>query len=626
MPKGQSVTIQKFNGLWVRDTIDSTPPDHFSDCLNTIYGQSGVGMRDGLSSYLGIANVVYMALYKPNPPFTGTNVPRIIALNNIGQLFDALKSTTVPIYTNVLMKSFGFVNFFGRCYISPSDGKVGLAGVNVKVYDGTTFRDAGGARPTTPLTGVLSTTPGNIGVGTVLVSYAFETSTGFITQPATPFIYIDSFGTGTIDITLLPLGPSGTAARWIICTKVIPLRANLGIPPNVAEAEVLPLFFAARIGNNIDTTYSLTFFDEQLINDAAYLLSQLTVIPAGVGLLDYKGRMLSYGAAADPSLPRVSEPGEPEAFSATSGFLITDPSDNTGVRAAIEFRNSLYLFKLNRGYLTEDNGEEASTWQLINFEKAVGTENNGIADILDAKGASSEGFLIASRGALYYFNGVMSEPELSYKIRDLWLTISEEYFYLTQVVNDPINKRIYILVALDDATSISHIIYGDYRNGMSSTSIKWSLWKFVNNPTSMLAYTDFTDDKPTLVTRISQSGGIKTLNIDIPSNDDGVAVDSNFTLAPIRFSEGVSHFDRVRFDAGGPGTLVLTAYGKNKQNSVTPAPLVIASANPDREYAQLMNLVSEQCEFKVQCAVLNEKYSIMGISIEGGEYADERPR
>lgn len=629
--KRQPIVLDKFNGLWVRGPVDKTPPDHFSDCLNTIYADAEVGTRDGTSEYLGINNVIYTALYKPNPvggSFSGTNVPRIIALNSSGELFDVLLSQVVPIYTNVDMTSFGFANFFGRCYISPSNGKTGLENEFVKMYDGTTFRNAGGTGPTTPLVGAAST-GGNLDVGVYLISYAFETSSGFITQPATPFVGFESFGEYEFDITTLPLGPAGTVARWIIVSKANPLNGDLGPsggPYRVERAEYIPLYFFVRVADNTTTTYNVSFFDEQLIGEANYLFTQLENIPAGVGLLDYKGRLVSYGEFDDPSLVRVSEPGEPEAFSETSGFLITDPADNTGVRCCTEFRSTLHVYKQSRGYITEDNGEEASTWQVINFEKSIGTEQNGIADILDAKGSSSEGFILCSLGAVYFFNGIFVEPELSYKIRDLWLRINQEVFYLIQAINDPVNKRLYILVPLDSATAISHIIYGDYRNGLDSGNIKWSLWQFDEVPTSLLAYTDFTDNNPNLVTRLSFASNLRTLNINTPSSDVGVAVDSYFKLAPTRSSYGISQFERLRIRATGPCNLSFTAFGIDDQSSVTPAALSVPSTTPGREYAQLMNLVSEQMQLKVRCAVLDEAYKINTIAIDTSEYSDEHPR
>lgn len=619
MAKKQPGNFDTFNGLWVRGHVDDTPSDHFSDCLNTTYVKGGVASGDRTFAYSSKA-YMRMALYKPTPPFTGTNVPRILALDVNGNLFDILLSTTVPIYTNALMKDFGFVNFFGRAYISPSDGKVGLSGVNVQVYSGSgVTRDAGGVAPTAALT-FGANTAGNIDPGRYLVSYAFETASGFITKPA-PFTLIDSFGTATFNLTGIATGPAGTVARWIIITKPVPL----GIPFPPAQAEFVPTYFVTRIPNNTATTQAISFFEEELVDEADYLFTRLVTIPAGVGLLDYKGRMVSYGEFANPSIVRVSEIGEPESFSSTSGFFITDPSDSTGVRSATEFRGLLYVFKRHRGYVTQDNQLDASTWDVLNFEKSLGTEQYGIAAVLDAKGAQSNGFMIASMSALYYFNGTVVEPELSYKIRDLWLRINKSYFHKVQVALDPDSKRIYILVPLDGATIVSHVIIGNYRNGLDSLNIKWSITQWNNLPRSILIYEDFTNDDPSIVTRVARDNGIITVDVDNPGTDNGLNLPSFFDLAPIRFGPGISEFSSVRIRAVGPCEIDFTVYGEDKTESIDLTSLDILTNSPGREYTIPMNLVSEQCTLRIHCENGSE-YKINHIIVGGRELWKERPR
>lgn len=616
--------FSSFKGLWARGPIDNTPPDHFSDCQNNIFVDGGVCMRDSMSNYLAFANVRRMALYKPNPPFAGTNIPRIIFLDDSGNLVDTLLN--VILINDTTWKDFGFVNFFGRCYISPSDGKVGLSGRYVYLYDGTGvsgFRLAAGAAPVAGITAILSGTPGVLDVGTYLFSYAYETSSGFITQPALPFAYIDSFGSSSVDLTV-PVGPVGTVARWVIATQAIPFRQDLSVPFDVGTAKFFPQFFAHRIGDNITTAYNISYYDEDLINSSDYLFTVGVNIPAGVGLIDYKGRMVSYGEYASPSLVRVSEIGNPESFSTTSGFLITDPSDSTGVRSATEFRDNLYFYKEQRGYITQDNTQEASTWLVSNFEKAIGTEPYGISQILDAKGSTSEGYILATKSGLQYFNGTFADPELSYKIRDFWLRINQQYFHRIQVADDPINKRVYILAPLDYQTENSHIIFGDYRDGLNPYKIKWSPWVSVNAPRSILIYTDFTNGIPTVVTRIADTVRINTLNINTPGNDSGEAIESFFQLAPVRFSDGISQFTSIRFRGAGPGSLTITAYGEDKTNSY-PATLVLPNSGPGKEYISYLNLVNEYCLLKINCNTLNHKYLFNKIQLYGQAIWDSRP-
>jgi hypothetical protein len=629
-----------FKGLWRRGALDDVPSDHFVDSRNNCFDASGARSRDKLISYLEQPNIVRKLLYKPNPPYTGSNVPRLIYLLNDGQLFDENYPADV-LFTNVDMKDFALVNFFGRCYISFSDGKVGLDNEFLYVYNGTGptgFRKAAGSAPTVALTAHVPVTPvtGTIGIGTHLLSYAFETASGFITRAADPFVAVDYFGAGNIEIDNLPLGPAGTVARWIIVTQAIPFRANLGIPFDVATASFYPQFFAVRIADNTTTTYSLTFYDENLIESSDYLQTILAEIPSGVGLLDYKGRLILYGEHDNPSIIRASIPGDPETISETSGFLITDPAENTGIRSATEFRNILYFFKQDRGYQTQENQEEISTWDVVPFEKARGTEQYGIAQILDAKGATSEGFVIASRGAIEYFNGTFSEPELSYKIRDLWKNVNQANFYKMQAQNDFRNRRLYFVVPLNDVnqdgivieerTNPSHIIFGDYRDGLDPFHIKWDIWELYETPRCILTYNDFTDDDPTLVTRISTASRINELVVGVQGNDIDTAIDSYFQLSPVRYTKGISHFNQVRLRATGPCRLEMTAYGMDFVESFRLVDLSIVSTSPGREFTQLINLTSEYCVLQIRNRIKDTAYKVDTVIIEGSEAWKERAR
>jgi len=621
VPKQQPGTYTSFKGLWARGSRDTTPPDHFYDCLNLEF-LKGVNTRQETSQYNATTNIVRMALYKPNPPFSGNNVPRIIALRSNGDLIDLLLGTTI--YSNASMTDFGFVNFFGRCYISPSNGVTGLNGVNVKVYEGSgVVRDACGTGPTLALSAV-SSGAGKIGVGTTLFSYAWETSSGFITKPA-PFTGVDTFGTANVALSSIAVGPAGTVARWVIATKIFPLAT---IPPAeyASRALVSPIFFVTRIADNTTTTYNASFYDEELVDEASYLFNEMTAIPSGVNLLDYNSRLVSFGEFSNPSLVRISAQGDPEQISSTGGFLITDPTDSTGVKNGIEFRGSLYLFKQDRGIIADDNDDDPTSWKIINFEKSQGSDVHGVATILDAKGASSEGFIAASKGALNFFNGTMLEPELSWKVRDYWLRINPNFFNLVQVVNDPINRRIYVLLPLDNSTVVNYILFGDYRDGLNAVAIKWSPWKLKNNPTSMLVYSDFTSNIPSTKTRVSNLTNIVSVNIGAYSSDEGTAIDSYFILAPLRFGIGISQFDHLNLRAKGPVDFEFTAFGEDDQISSVPTPLSIANNTPGREYSQLFNLVSEQCSMKIRSNVVNKYFAIDYVRILGYEIAAERPR
>ena len=115
-------------------------------------------------------------------------------------------------------------------------------------------------------------------------------------------------------------------------------------------------------------------------------------MPACLGLTVYAGRLVTWSADGEGSIVRVSKRGEPESFSNASGFLIVDPSESTGIKNCIEYRDSFYMFKGARGYQTVDNGSDPATWTWISIDKGFGTECFGIGTILDSRATNLEDF------------------------------------------------------------------------------------------------------------------------------------------------------------------------------------------------------------------------------------------
>lgn len=637
-----SQEFKKFNGLYIRGSVDNCPLDHFTDCLNTKYTQAGVQSREGSSSYSlsGQAGpVVRMAVYKPNPPYSAGlgNGPRLIYMYQglsagFYQLIDEANASS-PLWSwnpAFPVNDFSLANFFGRAYISLINKNVG-AGVNLKVYDGSGplgIRDAGGAAPSSTPTGVLSA-GGNLQGGYFSIGVAFETKSGFITNICTPLVINNIFPNGQIALSSIPIGGASIVARWIICTQSIPVSVYTAAPNPTGY----PFFFVHRIGDNTTTTYNLSIFDTQLINSADYLLDQLAAIPAGNAIFPYNGRLILVGQASNPALIWASKPGQPESFSASSGFATVDPTEVAGLRSGTEYRSTLYVFASHRTYLTQDNGDEISTWTINDFSKSIGTEGYGIGAVLDAKGAEITNFLVADVSGVYLFDGVFEQPALTYKIKDLWATINQTYFYVSQINVDPILQRIYITVPVGASTTPNLLLVGDYREGLTPATIKWSKWQISSNyvAQSLAIYNDYqATGVPIIQTRIAANNGLNTYGVftldNSLLNDDGATIQSFFELPPVRFCQGLSQYNELIVRATGKVTLAFTAYGQDKVISVNPANLVLASDIPGREYKQLMNLVSEECRLKVSLTNLNDYYLLDRLVILGAAVAAERPR
>ncbi len=158
------VTLSEFRGLYANFEEDTVPPNHFKSTLNLAFGPGYFGSRLGTTANLTVSDVRRIAVY--NIPGAAS---RLLVLNGSGQLFDSSISLAVPILTIALMTDFSVASMFGRAYITPHNGKLGLDNEVVYVYNGTGLaRAAAGlppagfdltlavVTPTTPLTDIVA--------------------------------------------------------------------------------------------------------------------------------------------------------------------------------------------------------------------------------------------------------------------------------------------------------------------------------------------------------------------------------------------------------------------------------------------------------------------------------------
>jgi hypothetical protein len=73
------------------------------------------------------------------------------------------------------------------------------------------------------------------------------------------------------------------------------------------------------------------------------------------------------------------------------------------------------------------------------------------------------------------FNGTYAQPEMSWKIEDFWRGLNRQEFNLLQIVNDSINKKIWITLPNPFRKMLLH---ADYSDGMNAKEIKWARWIF----------------------------------------------------------------------------------------------------------------------------------------------------
>jgi hypothetical protein len=394
-----------------------------------------------------------------------------------------------------VIDDFFILNFDDRAYISPTN-QLEDAHQPLYVYlgDGTQARPAGGTHPVAA-DGNLTATPGgpgNVEMGIHIFNAVYETDTGFLTAPGEVFAQATFDGTTNVILSNIPVSPNPYVKFvWLTATKAIDPTLFTG---NVRDYE--PFFIpGARIPNGT-TTYTANFFDSELLTSADNLFDLKDIIPAGTGMLGmYHGRMLSVGAqtppgttpdnTGGPDIVWVSNPGEPEAFNSVSGF-VTLPRDGLGITQAFEYRDIMYVGKLNILYAFGDNGGDPVDWPLSVIEGGLGVTVHGLAMTRQNESLDIEYVLLMNQSGVFNFQGLFMRPmgELTYKIQDYfngstqgtglpaWTQLDE--FNLDenyQIMNDVYNQL--ILISIPDRTQI---LVGDYKMGMDPKSIRWTKW------------------------------------------------------------------------------------------------------------------------------------------------------
>lgn len=471
----QPIELSNFKGLWQRGDTEEVPSDHFSDCDNIRFvGSGSFATRFGIDRHQNVAvplgKVVRIYNYITSQ---GSTLLALTWDGTDGKIYHVVDSTTVfgPILTIAGMIDFGFIPYAGRAYITPFKTYV-QGGLNVEkgmenqflyVYlgAGAPARKAGGNPPTGQVT-VANGAVGNTDAGFHLFGVVFETDTGFLTAPAA-FRGFTTSANLSVTFTTIPISlQSHITKRHIVATKKI---VNYNGDTTGYQYFFIP---GATLNDNVTTTLAnISFFDIDLLEDASHLLDNYALIPAGVGLCIYHNRLCLYTTFTDISIVLVSEVGEPEAIDQIDGLLIVPPDGNP-ITNAQEMRDVLYVFKRVRTVSFVDNGGEPATWPLTAIDEALGCPVHGIATVIDSGASSVDYLMIATYQGITLFNGKYSQPELSWKIRELWFNLDRNIFRLISLLNDPINQILYC------TTTDYRLLIGNYANGLDPQNVRWT--------------------------------------------------------------------------------------------------------------------------------------------------------
>jgi hypothetical protein len=484
----QGIAIDKFNGLWDRGDIDTTPPDHFFDCNNIDFiAQSSFGTRPGIAISQDVLVPLTNIKRIYNYPTQYANTLIVLTYDydtDQGSIHHVVNSTTVygPLLTIHGMTDFAFVPFAGRAYISPfsdyANGDLifqkGLANEFVYIYagDGTPARKAAGSGMTGSMT-VANGAAGHTDAGQHIFGIVSQTISGYNSPPSILTAFVTT-GSNSVSFGSIPTSGDPTVVKRLLVSTIV-------LPTYNGNLSGYQFFFVpdAVINNNTDTFLNdISFYDADLLADASNLLNNYTEIPAGAVLGVYHNRLLVAATDTDISLILVSQPGEPEAINQITG-LIVFPLDGNPITNVQELRDVLYVFKRAKTIAYSDNGGDPSSWPLIPIDNSLGTSVHGIATVLDSGSSSIDFLIIATYQGINLFSGtyvtsMYNAPtnELTWKISNFWLSLDRNKFNNIQIINSLVEKKLYCILPTNQ------VLIGDYVNGLDFRNIRWSPWSF----------------------------------------------------------------------------------------------------------------------------------------------------
>jgi len=467
------ITIEDFNGLWKRGDVETTPPDHFSNCNNIQFTHSGFETRDGISLYLNLF-INIRRIYT----FVQETGESLLILDSAGNIYDSTYGLTVILHVTG-MTDFAYVSIAGRAYLSPHNSVVGLENEFIYVYkgDGTPARKAGGSKPITSdgaMIALETAVDGHVEEGVHIFGVIYETDTGFLSAVSEQLSEITAIGGKEVDFTL-PESPSPYVTKvHVVATKAI----DPDLYNHDKEGYQFFRIPGATVVNGVNVLQNVSFFDAELLEDVTHLQDLFSELPACVNLTTYHGRLVCVNSYTDISLLRISYPGEPEAISEIDGLVVI-PLDGTPLTNAQEFRDVLYVFKQIRTFALVDNQDVPSSWTVMVLDQGVGCCVHGIAFVLNSGGVNVDYLIITDYSGVMLFNGTYSRPELSWKIRDYWFALKRGSFNNIQIINDSLSQIIYITLPQ------RQMLIGDYSNGLDPKSIRWCPWTFAINTTTI---------------------------------------------------------------------------------------------------------------------------------------------
>lgn len=480
-----SIVVDNIKGLYKRRHPSRVPFGYLKTAENVdIEAGSIVGRPDSIRTAANAVSwTAIKRVYAPDP----TSNTTFFVLSGTTLYYTANSGTTlVTVITGITADSdFSILRIFDKYFISFHNGTSPRT-TNYQVFDPSihsSSRDALGTAPNSAPTVTVAGGAGtkNISAGVHLWGVAFVSDTGHVSAVDASCIVAATHAGGQMaDLSNIPTGPAGTTARWILATKVIPNYSG-----NTLNYE---LFFVQQIADNSTTTLNnVEFYDDELVDSADYLKDLYEVLDSSLGMCSYENRVVLWNTnGISAHTLTISDKGKPESFDQTTGVISVDEGYGVGIQCVVDLRGTLVIFKHVGTYITRDNGGEPNTWPVERVDGGYGTRLHGVCRVFGGTfGSVQDVLLVLTTTGLLAFDGQYNPRAITENIdsviEDAFIRYGFSVYKYWQVFADTLEKKIYISLAEDpelSPTSPYIVLVGNYEDGLSPDTIKWSRYSF----------------------------------------------------------------------------------------------------------------------------------------------------
>lgn len=603
---------------------DQVPPDHAICCENVQFSDAGqVQIRPGIDPSLALNHPV-RRMFEGVIDAVGLIMLTLDWAGNIYQ-----NNVATPIFSSPNLVDFVAINLFNKIFILPIVSSGTPPNLQVWLGVAATTRDAAGLAPTSSFSAA-DGAAGNVDIGDYKIAVSFITDTGFTTPPGpkitgvfTPVLYTAP-GAKKIDITGLPLGGPEVVARQLFITK-----ANSDLYYYLGPSS------GGFINDNTTTTATLDFFDTDLVLSADDLFDLLETIPGAVrtgGLNVYHNRLVV--VRTDSDVIYISYPEDAESMNNVTGF-ITDVQDSDAPQGALVLRDTLYITRAFSIYATQDNHDTPGTWELTLVDGAIGSAQFALGTIAATNTALTTGdvALVANRAGLFLFNGSVIRPELSYKVQDVWDTITHGQDIGITLQVDPFKKLIYVLLPVNGSTDPNLLLVADFNHGWDHMSLRWTYYFFKSLIPASIGLASFSDDFGDFdyYLRLGALGynGLVKLK-DGVKNDLGLAINSYYCMFLASVDKGSLNVlrairIRAKSNSSTPSNLILLTRPEDLQTTTTLPPLPM-SQFPGQDLTRQCNFTNEKVAVSFGTNEVDEGMQVDRVDLYSKKLFKARPQ